>query len=271
MKKYGYYRLSVSRTGPARRPRKKASTSIFKIFIFFCAGITLFIGGWWAFQQTYKAISNVHVGEWKPSSVVVSGVTGALANEIISTVQPKVQAAFSAQEARALQTDLLHRYPQLWQVEVKRGLFSGKLKISVKRRVPLARFKQQGKIYFMDEQGTVYVDPQPDPLQSVQEIKLIGKTPENLSKDFADFVSSVLKLQKELHFSTLQFDLKADTVSMFLPDGSVLNFGPPKQLHAKARRAAQIQAHAQQSGRTPYEANFAYFEDGKVFLRQKAP
>ena len=270
MKKYDYHRSSALRTGPSRRPRKKSSVLILKIFFLLCFLAGLCGGGYWAATKGYRALSEARLGTWKPSSVVVSGVGGAIAGEIQNIAQPKTQASFSSQDAAKLQTELARKYSQFKRVQVERGLFSGKLKISIKRRAALARFEQAGKIHFMDEDGAVYEDPQPDPLQPVQQIELIGQPPQNLSKEFAGFVGSVLKLKKELHFSTLQFDLKKDTVTLFLPDGSVLALGAAKQLRQKAHRAAQIQAHAAKSGLGPYEADFTYFENGKVFLRQKS-
>ncbi len=269
MKAYNYYR-SPSRA-PRKRPvRKKPSVSIIKPLILFVFLIALCVGIYWGAKKTYEVIKISRMGEWKPAEVVVSGIDGALAGEIMSAGQSKLKQPFSTRDAVRWQADLARLYPQFQRISVQRGLFSGKLKVSVKRRVPVAHFEYQNQTHFMDEDGAVYLDPHPDPLQKTPIVELVGTVPQNLGEEFAGFVRSVLKLKNQLHFTSLQFDLKTDTVTMHLPDGSVLHFGPAKKLRQKARRAAQIQTHAQQNGLTPYELDFTYFEKGKVFLRHKA-
>ena len=270
MKKYDYYRSASSGTKRSVKVRKKRSVSFLKPILLFCFFVALCLGGYWAAKRAYAAISAARMGQWKPSAVVISGVEGSLLSEISAETEGKINQPFSSQDAQKLQSSLVRKYPQLRRIQVQRSLFTSKLKISVKRRTPIARFTQEGQEFFMDEDGTVYADPHPDPLLAVTQVELIGQVPQNLGDEFAEFVSSVLKLKKQLHFSNLRFDLKKDTVTMFLPDGSVLDFGAAKSLRQKTRRAAQIQAHAQQNHLTPYELDFTYFEDGKVFLRQKA-
>jgi len=270
MKKYDYYKPISSRNRKPQKVRKKNHISFIKPLFLFVIFIALCLGGYVAAKRAYAAIAAARMGQWKPSSVVVSGVEGAVAAELLAAAEPKKDQPFSSQDAIRLQAELSRKYPQFRRIQVQRGLFTGKLKILIKRRTPLAYFLQDGKELFIDESGSIYTDPHPDPLAAVPQVEFLGQAPQNLGEEFADFVSSVLKLRKQLNFSSLQFDLRKDTVTMYLPDGSVLNFGEAKSLRQKAKRAAQIQTHAQQNGLTPYELDFTYFEDGKVFLRQKA-
>ncbi len=269
MKKYAYYRSAAS-VGKKRKIRKTAAVSFFKYITLFFVFLLLCAGLYGLARRGYAAWSASRMGNWQPTAAAVSGADGILSKELLDVAQRKLKVPFSAQDALQLQTELKQHYPQLRQIRVQRGLLSGKLKISVKRRIPVARLTQKGKLQFMDEDGTLYSDPHPDPLLTVPAIELQGNTPENLGEEFAGFVRSVLKLKDQLEFTALQFNLQTDTVTMLLPDGSRMSFGPAKQLRQKARRAAQIRALAQKTQSQPYELDFTYFDEGKVFLRQKA-
>lgn len=268
MKKYAYYRPAVV-VDKKKKIRKKASFSFLKYIFLFFIFTGLCLGVYWAGRRAYEAWTISRMGNWKASSAVVVGAEGVLAKELLAIAQSKTNVTFSPQDAVQLQNELKHKYPQLRQIRVERGLLSDKLKVVVKRRVPIARFGAEDQNQFMDEDGTIYQDPSPDPLLSVPTVELQGKVPENLGEEFAEFVRSTLKLKKQLEFSSLQFNLQADTVTMAFADGSVILFGAAKQLRQKARRAAQIRALAQKTTTPPYELDFTYFDEGKVFLRQK--
>ena len=155
-------------------------------------------------------------------------------------------------------------------MSVTRGLWSGKLKIAAKRRQAVAKFVlPDGSVKFVDEDSTVYTDPNPDPLAQVPFVELEGSIPEKLGGEFVELVQSTLKLKDQLDFAFLRFNTDKDMVRLYLPDESVIDFGPAQNLRAKARRAVQIEALADKQGLgRPHELNFAYFDDGKVFLRQ---
>lgn len=269
MKKYVYYRPAAA-VGKKKKIRKKASFSFLKYIFLFLLFAAVCVGLYWGARRGYEAWTVSRMGKWQASSATVSGAQGVLAKELLAAAQAKTNVNFSVQDAVQLQDELKRKYPQLRQIRVERGLLTGKLKVAVKRREPIARFGEAKQNQFMDEDGTIYQDPNPDPLISVPTVELQGKVPENLGEEFAGFVRSTLKLKKQLEFSSLQFNLQADTVTMGFADGSVILFGAAKQLRQKARRAAQIRALAQKNTSEPYELDFTYFDAGKVFLRQKA-
>ena len=63
-------------------------------------------------------------------------------------------------------------------------------------------------------------------------------------------------------------DLERDEVAMHMPDGTVIDFGPAKNLRAKARRAAQIIGWCRRNEKGPQRMDFRFFENGQVFLTQ---
>lgn len=271
MKKYDYYRPSASSVGRKKKNRKKASFSFLKPLVFFLIFVGLCFAAYLGASKTYAAFSASRLGKWKPKAAVVSGADGVMGKELQAAADKKLNAVFSVQDAVALQSALAKKYPQLRRISVKRGILSGKLKISVKRRVPVAKFiLPDGAVRFIDEDSTVYADPNPAPLLTVPFVELEGSVPEKLGAEFVGLVQSALKLKDQLDFAFLRFNAGADTVRMYLPDECVINFGPAKNLREKARRAAQIEALAKEGFAHPHELDFTYFDDGKVFLRQTA-
>ena len=270
MKKYDYYRPSASSLGRKKKVRKKVSFSFLKPFLLFLFFVALCFAAYVGVSKTYQAFSASRIGKWTPKAVSVSGVDGELAKQLQAAGQAKLQKAFSIADASALEKTLSKKYPQLQRVSVTRGLWSGKLKIVAKRRQAVAKFVlPDGSVKFVDEDSTVYTDPNPDPLAQVPFVELEGSIPEKLGGEFVELVQSTLKLKDQLDFAFLRFNTDKDTVRLYLPDDSVINFGPAKNLKAKARRAAQIEALcAERNLPVPHELDFAYFDDGKVFLRQ---
>ncbi len=271
MKKYDYYRPAASSLGRKRKIRKKNSFSFFKTILFFFVFIGLCFAAYVGVSKTYRAFSDSRLGNWKPTSVEVAGVDEALSKQIQMETDSFLNKEFSISKAVFLQSRLSRKYPQLRQISVKRGLFSGKLKISAKRRNPVAKFLLSDKsVRFIDQDSTVYYDPNPDTSSTVPYVEIEGIVPENLGTEFVDLVESSLKLKSQLDFAFLHFNPARDTVRMHMPDGCVINFGQAKKLRQKARRAAQIEKISKEGYPHPHELDFTYFDDGKVFLRQIA-
>lgn len=271
MKKYDYYRPSASSLGRKKKIRKKASFSFLKPLVFFLIFVGLCFAAYFGASKAYAAFSASRLGKWRPTAAAVGGASGVLGKEIQAAADEKLKSVFSVRDAVAFQAELAKKYPQLRRITVKRGLLSGKLKVSVHRRIPVAKFVlPDGSVRFIDEDSTVYADTNPDPLLTVPFVELEGNVPDKLGAEFVDLVQSALKLKDQLDFAFLRFNAQTDTVRMYLPDGCVLNFGPAKNLRQKARRAAQIEALAKEGLPHPHELDFTYFDDGKVFLRQTA-
>ena len=95
MKKYDYYKPISSRNRKPQKVRKKNKISLIKPLFLFVIFIALCFGGYWAVKRAYAAISAARMGQWKPSAVVVSGVEGAVAAELLSVAEPKKDKPFS--------------------------------------------------------------------------------------------------------------------------------------------------------------------------------
>lgn len=271
MKKYDYYRPSSASLGRKRKPRRKVTFSFLKPVIILGVLALLFMAGYVAFSKAYLAFSSSGISSWRPKTVAVSGVDGIFNKEITELAQNTLNKPFSVKDSVSLRQAVMTRYPMLRKVSVKRGLMSGKLKISAERRTPVAKFVLPDQsVQFIDSDSTVYVDPNPNALQTIPFVELEGKIPEKLSGEFVDLVKSTLALDKNLNFAFLRFNLTDNTVKMYMPDGCIIDFGKARNLKQKAVRAAQIIAFSRDRLPHPQQIDFEFFDSGKVFSRQIA-
>ncbi|MBO7238793.1 MAG: hypothetical protein J6U96_05945 [Elusimicrobiaceae bacterium] len=269
MKRTDYYRPSYSSLGRKKRVRKNKPLSILKPILLFIIFVGLCYGGYVLATKAYQAWQLSQAGKWTAEKVSVSGAPAELAGELQAAGQTYLNKPFSVQDAVTLQSQLTTRYPQLKHISVKRGLLSSTLKINVSPRAAVAKFIQDNQEKLLDEDGTIYTDPHPA-AQNVPLVELVGTVPTQLGQEYVDLIQSALKLKKQLAFTRVQFNLENDTVKMYLPGEHVIDFGPAKQLRQKARRAAQITGHLPVNAPETYLLDFTYFDEGKVFLRQKA-
>ncbi len=270
MRKNDFYRPSSSSLGKKKRVvRRKGSSFFFKLFLVVVLLGVVGFGGWLALSQGYRLLVNSKLTDWHAKTIEVSGVDGALNQQIAALAKPYEGKAFSVKDSAALRAAVIKRYPMLKDVSVNRGLLSGRLTVSAARREPIAKFVLPDEtVRYIDEDSTVYADPNPHLPAPVPFVELSGSVPEKLSPEFIDLVQSTLKLNKELDFAFLQMDLKENTVKMHMPDGCVIDFGPAVHLKKKAAVAAQILAYARERYEQLEKLDFHFFEQGKVFLTQ---
>lgn len=225
------------------------------------------MGSYLAISKGYAVFKQSDIANWSVKKIDISGVTGLIGKEIAAQAATYQNKRFGMKDSIALRAEIVKKYPMLKDVSVTRGLFSGTLKISADMRAPVAQFKlPDHSVKYVDADSTVYSDPNPTLSQSVPVVEIVGDVPSKLKPDFIDLVQSTLKLDKKLNFETLRMNLTENTVTMVLPDKSILHFGRAEHLKQKAQRAAQIMAFAREHYTGPVTLNFAFFDEGKVFL-----
>ena len=241
--------------------------SLFTIALLLVLGCGLYLG----LHKGYDAFMQSAHGKWHAKNVAVEGISGLLQKELTQQLLPYQEKPFSLKDSYNLRSELIAKYPMLKDLSVKRGLLSGTLTVSAKMREPIAQFKlPDGTVKYLDKDSTVYADTNPTLPQEVPTVELIGAVPEKVEGGFTDLVQSALQLDKRLNFQTLRLDLNENTVTMILPDQTVLDFGKAQQLKEKAQRASQILSFAREHYTQPYTLNFRFFDDGKVFLTRSA-
>ncbi len=267
MRKYGYKRPSAT-LYTRRRVRTKRPSFFLKffslLFLLVLLGGVLFLTGRYAWQ----VIARAQITDWHVKTVAVSGFSGGAQQTILARITPLIGQPFSMADASELQAQLVQQYPMFEEVDVSRGLLSGKLTVSGTPRHPVARFEMPDhRFKYIDQTSTIYADPQGP--TDVLHVQLVGPVPEKLDPSFVELVQSILKLKKSIPFEALQLNLERNTVTMRLPDGSTIAFGAAHALKEKAARAAQIMDKIRGKYPTPVILNFEFFNQGKVFLTQK--
>ena len=272
MKKYDYYRPSASSLGRKKRVvRRRGSSFFFKLFLAAVLLVVVGCGGWLAVSRGYQLLVSSQLTDWHAKTISVTGVTGQINKEIASLVKPYEGKPFSLKDSAAVREVLVKRYPMLKEISVSRGLLSGKLTIHARHREPVAKFVLPDEsVRYIDEDSTVYADPNPNLLAPVPFVELSGPVPAKLSPELIDLVQSTLKLNKELDFAFLQMDLTKNTVRMHMPDGCVIDFGQAVRLKRKSAAAAQILAFSHGRYGELKKLDFQFFDQGKVFLTQTA-
>ena len=264
-------RPTISLRKAKRTARRKTGTRFFlKLFILLALLAATLGGGYWGGSRLYRTLRQIHVEGWRVKTIAIVGVEGELLQKLSALAAPYQHQTFSIKQAVSLRETILHRYPMLTGVSVKRRLLTGKLLISARRRVPLARFvRPDGSVYYIDTDSTIYADPHPDKTD-IPLVELVGEIPDKLNAEFVGLVENTLKLHKELHFAFLRLNVADNTVRMRLADGAEIDFGKASYLRQKVDRAAQVVTWARKKYTGPFTLDFQFFENGKVFLTQKA-
>ena len=269
MRKYGYNRPSQTLYVRRRAVRRKQPSFFFRFLTLLLVAGVLGVGGFWALRYGYGLVKNAQITDWHVKTVAVSGMRADIEKELLAQASTWEGKPFSLQQAQQLSQEITTRYPMLKQVAVTRGLLTGKLKITAKEREAVARFVLPDQTYkYIDKDSVVYADSKH--IYPVPQVELAGNVPGKLEPSFVELVQSVLKLKKSLQFESLQFDLEKNTVTMRLPDKSVIRFGSAQQLKSKATRAAQIIELARNKYHQPVTVDFEFFKWGKVFLTLSA-
>lgn len=271
MRKYTTYRRSAPTSRRRSTVRGRNTFSFFKSLFTFALLLVLGAGLYLGLHKGYDAFMQSSHGKWQVKNITVEGVTGLLQKEITQQLLPYQNKTFSLKDSYTLRSALVAKYPMLKDLSVKRGLLSGTLSVSAKMREPVAQFKlADGTVKYLDKDSTVYADANPTLSQDVPTVELVGAVPERVEGGFTDLVQSALQLDKRLNFQTLRLDLNENTVTMILPDQTVLNLGRARQLKEKAQRASQILSFAREHYAQPYALDFRFFDEGKVFLTRRA-
>ena len=274
MRKYKRFPTSTARVSSGRRPLrgKKRPYFFFRFILLLLVLGVLCTGGWFAVSKTYEALTQAEITNWHVKSVEVSGVDGALQEQIAALAAPYRGEVFPAENIAVLRKQIETGLPMLGGVSVSRNLLSGKLKINARLRTPVAQLMlADGTVRYLDEESVVYEDGE---LLSVAgdliRIELLGAVPDQVDESFVGMVRSIIKLQKNLPFSSLRLDMDNNSVTMTLPDKSEILFAQATHLKEKAQRAADIMEYVGGHLQGPVRLDFSLFEYGKIFLTQKS-
>lgn len=273
MRKYIRVPTQRARVGRGRRPvrAKKRPYFLFRFLLLLVTACVLGAGVWLGLTKTYEKISQAEITNWHVKDVQVSGISGTLQERVAAAVLPYKGQAFPSEQVAAVRKEMQAAFPMLTDVAVSRKLLSGVLKVSARLRTPVAQLLlPDSSVRYLDEKSVVYEDNEQFSYNGdLVRIELQGAVPEQLDESFVGMLRDMIKLQKNLSFSTLKLDTDTNRVEMRLPDKSEILFGPAADLKNKARRAARIMEYAGQHIKGPVQLDFSFFDDGKIFLTQQ--
>lgn len=221
--------------------------------------------------------------KWRIKEIKITGATPEARYEVLKYIGFDAGDHITARDAANLESMLKYNLKQFSRVSVRRGWFDGRLKIEVKKQTPLARIITEDKTFLLAPSGVFFADDgQQDSALLPVYVKDGGKS---------DFLpQELVKLIKALggaagigsagntggaqtpRVSAAALDMDARTFSVQLGAGAAFaDMGSFSDYGRKITRLGQVMRAAQAKGlKQPYDINFNYFEDGKIYLKQSA-
>ncbi|MGB2579009.1 cell division septal protein FtsQ [Elusimicrobium simillimum] len=211
---------------------------------------------------------------WTYKTAQITGVDNTKQKDILAAINIQTGQRVSTEDAKALQKRLALKFPELKNVRVKRGLFSGKLRVSAApRSINAILLGPSSSVrYVLDSEGVIYPVYGEENLSSYPTVLITaageGAAPvQKVSKEFVQLVNAVNALKKSIDFTTLVLDENGTNAKLLLADNSVIDFGAPTDLAKKAKTSSKILEYSKARVKAPYEINFEYFSNGKVYLK----
>lgn len=223
-----------------------------------------------AADMLFDAKSRPQWLQWHVKKVNISAEDETLSEEILKYVTFKQGDAVSYLDCSALEEMLQDNMKELKKVSVWRNYFNGDLNIKIKKHEPFARIKTEKKNYLAAENGLIFNEEKSPRDDSLLEIKTLGEIKgEFLPKEFVELVKAV-KNETDLAVEEFTVDLGRSSFGLKL-EGASADMGGLKGGAEKIKVLKRIIAESSRRGfKEPFEINFNYFGDGKVYLRPSA-
>ena len=167
----------------------------------------------------------------------------------------------------AVQKLLKTNLKELRKVVVWRNYFNGNLNIKIKKHIPFALIKTGNKTYLLGENGMVFPDDKSPENEHLFKVKALGQIKDDLlPKELVELIK-VLKAEQSIGFEEISLNMENNTFSLVLKDGRA-EMGGFKDGPSKISYLARVLRESGKRGfKTPFEINFDYFNDGKIYLK----
>lgn len=254
---------------PIRSKRQKALR--LRRFIIILASIAVLIGAFFALKKAAGLLFNAEARpswlEWHVKKINVSGEEGDILHEIKKYITFNEGDAVTHADAAGLERILSRNLKELKSVSVWRNFFNGSLNIKIKKHTPFARLKTPDKTYLLEEGGLVFNDDKTPINPPLFEVSVQGQIKgELLPKEFVELIKA-LKAASALDIAEAAADLENSTFKLKLKSGFA-DMGSIKAGPEKLARLKSVLAEAEKRGfKKPYDINFNYFDDGKIYLK----
>lgn len=263
---------SARRFAPIRGKREKALRikRIILTLSAFAVILAIFFALNKAADMIFDAKSRPQWLQWHVEKINISGEEGAIAEEVGKYITFKKGDAVSYSDCTALEGLLENNLKELKKVSVWRNYFTGDLNIKIRKREPFARIEGEKKSYLFAENGLVFNDDKSPQYASLLAVKAEGEIKDEfLPKEFVELVKAV-KAETGLPVEEFTVNMDSSVFSLRLK-GAYADMGGLKDGAAKIKVLKRIMAESSRRGfKGPFEINFNYFGDGKVYLRPSA-
>ncbi|MDR0292289.1 MAG: cell division protein FtsQ/DivIB [Elusimicrobium sp.] len=276
MKKLVYYNKPA---GPERqrKPTNKTPGLLRPLLILALFAGMLFSIGFAAYKGAPKAAEAFSswrrdgFNSWQFKTVEVKGLAGKDLAALAAAVPFEPGQKITLAAAAELQKNLEKKFPHLKNITVKRGLFTGKLRISAAPRVPAAELVTVNAQKMMVDDGGVVYPAATDIPQGVYPLVMISgqvtNTPEKVSKEIVQLISALNAFKKDIDFSSVNINQDGTETRVILKDATVVNFGGPEDLAEKAKLAPKMLEYARTRGLKPHEIDLSFYSYNKVYLK----
>ena len=277
MKKLVYYNKP---SGPERRraPTNKTPGLLRPLLILALFAAMLFSAGFVVYKAAPKAAEAFSswrrdgFNSWQFKTVEIKGPAGEDLSAVAAAVPFEPGRKITQADADGLQKNLEKKFPYLKNFTVKRGLFSGKLRISAAQRTPVAELVSvSARKMLIDDGGVVYPAAYDVPYGAYPVVMISGQTvntPEKVSKEIVQLISELNVLKKDIDFSSVSISQDGAESRVILADQTVINFGGPDNMAKKAKLAPKILDYGKTRGvKPPFEIDLSFYSYGKVYIK----
>ncbi|WP_424244743.1 cell division septal protein FtsQ [Elusimicrobium posterum] len=275
MRKLVYYKSSSPGRQPKRRKSQNSPSLARPLAILFVFAGMLLSAGYFVYKAAPVVKGKIEnfqengYSAWNFKTVEVSGLAPEETKAVLDQILFSPGQSVSTEDCKKLAQDLASKIINIKDIRVKRGLFSGKLRISAKPRVAVGQLATLSAIkQGFDDDGVIYPIPADSKLPFIIIRDDEGKVPQKVSKEIVQLVDAVKVFERELGFSNLTVDKDAKNARIFSEDKTEIVLGPSVNFEAQAKAASKILKYTQGRYKKPFELNFEYFSDGKVYLKE---
>ncbi|ACC98095.1 hypothetical protein Emin_0540 [Elusimicrobium minutum Pei191] len=208
---------------------------------------------------------------WHYKTLEVSGLDAAHAALFTDAVSFKAGDKVSTDDCRKLEKRLSNLFVDVKDIKVKRGLFTGKLRISAKQRKGVAVLSGPWAVLkVIASDGMVYPVFEAQSAASLPVVVIPdineGEDLSKVSKEFVQLVDGINAVKKDIDFKTLYIDKEARSAKVLLEGGNIIDFGKADNLAEKAKISSKILDYGNGKVKGPFTVNLEYYSGGKAYL-----
>ena len=205
---------------------------------------------------------------WRLEEIVYQGPTKEAEEDVQKNIFLNKGQPLSATQVNVLETLLNKQLTDYKKITLKRKWFSHKLLVIIEKYTPIAKIDAQNGVFFVAEDGTIFQDKNPLTIDRLLNISLNDIISNKvLSKDLLILLKEISNTFDKV--SDFELDLVSNICVFNIDEGQVkiqdFAFGKEKiqvlrEILTKAKEKDFIK---------PYFIDFTYYENDKVYLRQR--